>query len=248
MLSAFIWWGSIALEVVLVGRAWQCGLLRRYPLFYGYIFFVVAEDFLRLATVKNTELYNYAYWISEFLAIAAGCAVVFEIYRLALYSYPGAARVIRNVLMFVFAMAFAKGLANGLNFHRWRAEASALGVERIVRTVQGIAILALVTLFLAYSIPFGKNLRGILLGYSLFIAWRIVCLTFVAAQGRDFWFYAYSASYVVVLSLWLAHLWSYEPVPEAEARGNLERDYLVLAAATRRRIRETAGLLGKAVR
>jgi hypothetical protein len=249
MLSQFIWWGSDALEVLLLIRAWQCGLLRRYPLFYAYIFFVVVQDVPRFLTLRwNEKAYDYVYWTTEYLAVAAGCAVVFEIYRIALYSYPGAARIIRNVLMFVFAMAFAKGLANTANFHQWWEEATALGVERTVRTVQGIAIIALVSLFLAYSIPFGKNLRGILLGYSLFIAGRVICLTFVSPQGRDFWFYAYSASYAVVLSLWLAHLWSYHPVPEAQTRGNLERDYRTLAAATQRRLRETAGFLRKAVR
>ena len=249
MLSQFIWWSGPALESVLLIRGWKCGLLRRYPLFYGYIFFVVLQEFPRFLTLRwNESAYGYVYWTTEYLAVAAGCAVVFEVYRIALYSYPGAARIVRNVLMFVFAMAFAKGLANVTNFHQWWEEATALRVERTVRTVQGIAIIALVSLFLAYSIPFGKNLRGILLGYSLFIAWRVICLTFVAPQGRDFWFYAYSGSYVVVLSLWLAHLWSYHPVPEARTRGNLERDYRTLAAATQRRLRETAGFLRKAVR
>jgi hypothetical protein len=247
MLSQFIWWGSDALEVLLLIRAWQCGLLRRYPLFYGYIVFVIVQDIPRFLTLRNENAYGYVYWTTEYLAVAAGCAVVFETYRIALYSYPGAARIIRNVLLFVFAMAFAKGLANVTNFHQWWEEATALGVERTVRTVQGIAIIALVSLFLAYSIPFGKNLRGILLGYSLFIAGRVICLTFVAPQGRDFWFYAYSGSYVVVLSLWLAHLWSYYPVPEARTRGNLERDYRTLAAATQRRLRGISGFLRKAV-
>ncbi len=249
MLSDSIWWSALALEALLLIRGWKCGLLHRHPIFYGYVSFVLIQSVLRFVISQwSAEAYRYAYWTTEYLAAVAGCAVVFEIYRIGLYSYPGAARIIRNVLMFVFAMAFAKGLANVTNFHQWWEEATALDVERTVRTVQGIAIIALVSLFLAYSIPFGKNLRGILLGYSLFIAGRVICLTFVSPQGRDFWFYAYSASYVVVLSLWLAHLWSYHPVPEAQTRGNLERDYQMLAAATQRRLRETAGFLRKAVR
>jgi len=263
MLSHVIWSGSAALEFLLLIRGWQCGLLRRYPLFYGYISFVAALDVPRfLAHAWSNQVYWYTYWFSEILGVMAGCAVVFEIYRIALDSYPGAARITRNVLMFVFAMAFAKGLvnawnlhqvwdeaaANGLKLHQAWDEAAALALERLVRTVQGIALIALVVLFLAYSIPFGKNLRGILLGYSLFIAERIICLTFVPPQGHDFWFYAYSASYLVVLSLWLAHLWSYHPVPEAQTRLALERDYQVLAAATQRRFRETAGFVRKAVR
>jgi hypothetical protein len=224
-------------------------LLRRYPLFYGYISFVVAQEALRFfAQSWSQKAYWFAFWTLEYLAVAAGCAVVFEIYTIALESYPGAARITRNVLTFVFAMAFARGLANGVNIHQVWSEEAALGFERIVRSVQGIAITALVVLFLAYGIPFGKNLRGILLGYALFIAERVICLTFVRTQGHDFWFYAYSASYIAVLTAWLAHLWSYHPVPEAQSRGHLERDYQIVAAATQRRFRETAGFLRRAVR
>lgn len=250
MLSQFIWAGSIALEVLLLMRAWQCGLLRLYPLFYGYIFFVAGQELLRFVTrVWSTDTaYLYTYWTTEFLGVLAGCLVVFEVYRMALSEYPGAARLTRNVLLFVFAMAFAKGLANPADAHRWWVEATALNVEQTVRTVQGTAILVVVTLFLVYSIPFGRNLRGILLGYSLFIAGRVICLTFVPPQGHNFWWYAYSASYIVVLGLWLAHLWSYHAVPEAQTRGNLERDYQTLAAATQRRFRQTAGFLRKGVR
>lgn len=249
MLSHLIWFAGAALEALLLIRGWRCGLLRRYRLFYGYISFVVLEDVLRFfATFCGKTVYFYTYWTLEYLAVPVGCAVVFEIYKIALQRYPGAARITRNVLMFVFAMAFAKGLANGMNVHQVWTEEAALNFERIVRTVQGVAIIALVVLFLAYRIPFGKNLRGILLGYSLFIAQRIICLAFIRPVGHDFWFYAYSASYIVVLGLWLAHLWSYHPVPEAQTRMALERDYQVLAAATQRRFRKTAGLVRKAVR
>lgn len=246
MLTQLIWSASAALEVLLLSRAWKCGLFRRYPLFYGYISYVVAQEFLRFLTnMWSDHIYLYTYWITEYLGVLAGCLVVLEIYRIALSEYPGAARLVRNLLLFVFAMAFARGLASPADTHQWLEQATALKVEWVVRTVQGIAILALVSLFLAYSIPFGKNLRGILLGYSLFIAGRVICLTFVPEQGHNFWWYTYSATYIAVLGLWLAHLWSYHPVPKAQSRGHLERDYRVLAAATQRRFRETTGFLRK---
>jgi hypothetical protein len=249
MLSHLIWSASAALEFLLLVRGWQCKLLRHYPLFYGYISFVLVVEVLRfLAQFAGDVVYRYSFWTFEYLAIGAGCAVVFEIYKIALDYYPGAARIARNALAFVFAMACAKGLANGVHIHQVWTEEVALNFERIVRTVQGIAITALVVLFVAYGIPFGKNLRGILLGYSLFIAERVICLTFVRPRGHDFWFYAYSASYIAVLGLWLNHLWSYQPAPEAQTRLALEQDYQALAAATQRRFRETAGFVRKVVR
>jgi hypothetical protein len=65
--------------------------------------------------------------------------------------------------------------------------------------------------------------------------------------GKDFWFYAYSASYLVALSLWLGYLWSYQAIPEAE-NAQLERDYQLIMTTTQRRLQEARGQLRKAVR
>jgi hypothetical protein len=155
----------------------------------------------------------------------------------------------RNELAFVFILGLVKALTAAAGNPRWWLEASTLEIERTLRTVQAIAIVALVALFLLYSISFGRNLRGILLGYGLFIGLRVICLAFVSSEGRDFWFYAYSASYPAALGIWLAHLWSYSesPAPRATA-DRLENDYQTVAAATRRRLQAARGQLAKAVR
>jgi len=54
-----------------------------------------------------------------------------------------------------------------------------------MRTVQALAIAALVALFLVYSIPFGRNLKGILLGYGLFIGASVMWFTFRAVRRRS---------------------------------------------------------------
>ena len=202
-----------------------------------------------LVGYQHQRIYPTIYWIAEFLSVMFGCLVVFEIYRVGLAAYPGTARMARNVLALVFAISLAKGIANAWSDPRWWLQANALEIERILRAVQALAIVALVALFLSYSIPFRTNLRGILLGYGLFVGVRVVCLTFVPAAGQDFWFYAYSASYVAALGIWLAHLWSYSEsrVPEPTT-ARLETDYQTVAAATRRRLVAARGQLAKAVR
>jgi hypothetical protein len=91
-------------------------------------------------------------------------------------------------------------------------------------------------------------LRGILLGYGLFIGQRVIVLTFMPPQGHHFWFYAYSAVYVVTLVVWLAYLWSYAPTPLSIAAVSPERDYQTVAAATRRRLQAMRVYVRKAVR
>src|SRR5258708_19772589 len=111
MLSDSIWWSALALEALLLIRGWKCGLLHRYPIFYGYVFFVLIQSVLRFAISQwSAEAYRYAYWTTEYLAAVAGCAWVFEIYRIGLYSYPGTAPIIRNVLFSVFPLLFSTRL------------------------------------------------------------------------------------------------------------------------------------------
>ncbi|HEY4816557.1 MAG TPA: hypothetical protein VIH67_03955 [Candidatus Acidoferrum sp.] len=250
MLGQLIWWSSIALEMVLLVRGLWSRLAYRLPVFYSYIAFVVLQEIARfLAFQRNVPVYKRVYWVTEFLGLAIGSLVVFEIYKVSLAAYPGAARMARNALAFVFLTALAKGLLNApISAARWQASSTALEMERALRAVQAAAILALVVLFLLYSIPFGRNLRGILLGYGLFVGERVICLRFVSQQTHNFWFYAYSASYIGALSLWLGHLWSYEPSPSPKGSVELELEYQTIATATRRRLQEMRGYVRKAVR
>lgn len=248
MLSQIIWWGSTALEILLLARSVSGPLLSRYPVFYLYLLFVLIQSPIRFAAYHWSQFtwYPPVYWVSEFAALAMGSLVIFEIYRVALGGYPGTAKMARRILLFLFALSVAKAAAALWSDPHLLQETTAMQVERALRTAQAFAIVALVTVFASYSIPFGKNLRGILLGYGLFVGERVICLTFVPATGRDFWFYAYSASYPVALGIWLVHLWSYQPAPEP-GKLQLESEYQAIAAATYRRLRETRGYLRKAV-
>jgi hypothetical protein len=248
MLSQTIWWVSIALEILLLGRGLQAKLVSRYPAFYGYVVFVLFQDLARfLALQRSLHVYKYTYWTTEFLCVGIGCVIVFEVYRVGLSSYPGTARMARNVLALVFALTLAKVIANAWGNPGWWNVVSTQ-MERDLRTVQAVAIFGLLSLFLLYAIPFGKNLLGILVGYGLFVAERVITLIFFAGR-RDFWAYAYSASYLLALGIWLTHLWAYSENPATQpAAGRLEIDYQRLAAATRRRLQTARGQLAKAVR
>jgi hypothetical protein len=252
MLGQVIWWSGIALETLLVIRGFRGRLLARYPVFYAYITFVWVQSLLRFSVYHwRPQLYVPVYWITQALGVLIGCAVVFEVYRVGLRAYPGTARMARNVLAFVFVMALTKALVNTWNNPHWLSMLLNVDVERSLRVVQSFAILALVLLFLFYSIPFGRNLRGILLGYGLFVAASVIQLTFVTKGNsgfNTFWSYASPGSYFAVLGVWAAHLWSYRANPEPKESVELELQYQRLAAATGHRLREARGYLARAVR
>ena len=252
MLAQVIWWSGIAIEAVILARALSGRLLKLYPAFYGYLLFVWAQSLLRFSIYHaRPPLYARVFWITEWLGVLAGCAVVFEIYRVGLRAYPGTARLARNLLGFVFLLAVAKAAIETGNNPLWWSTASTLDLELALRVVQALALLALVVLFLFYSIPFGKNLRGILLGYGLFLGESVVWLSFAPrnwANFRAFWSPIHAGFYSVVLLVWALHLWSYVPNPEPKTAVRLEEQYQRMAASTSRKLQEARGYLAKAVR
>ena len=252
MLTMALWSLAILLEALLLVRGLQEKLLRQFPIFYLYILFVFVEEFLRFSAYRwHPNHYFYVYWTTQFMSLVIGSAVIFEIYRVGLRSFPGTARMTRFILLIVFGAIFAKTLASPSGgLFLWLAKTS-VELERNLRIVQALAILTLVSVFLWYAIPFGRNLKGILFGYGLFIAVSIVQFTlwyYSWGEIRQFWSYAQPVSYLMVLSIWVNALWSVHAVPEAKPATQLENDYEALVASTRSQFQRTLARLGWAAR
>ncbi len=250
MISLSIWLVSIAVELLLVARGVQQKLVGRYPFFYSYISFVLISDLLLFAIRVPQNTYLYLYWIAEFLGLVLGCLVFFEFYRVALSPYPGTARMARALLAVLFATAMIKTVIKTASVPEWWHNATPAQVEGLLRVCQLLAILSLTALILFYSIPTGKNLRGILLGYGLFVSWSVICLALVAvgvARFNSLWSYTFPLSYLITLVVWTRHLWSYEPNPVPDRAIPLEQEYQRVAAATQRCLHDARGYLAKAV-
>ena len=251
MLDQIIWWGGTAVEIMLLVRGAYTGLFRRYSSFYCYLGFVLAQSLVRYVVFHGwPDSYAYFYWSTEILSVLIGCAVVFEIYRVGLEAYPGTARIARLLLFLLFAAAILFGIFKSLNAPGWWAETTVMELERALRLVQALALVVLISLFLMYSIPFGRNLRGILFGYSLFVACSLFWLSFVYKGSGSFqsvWFVLYPALYCLCLCVWLAHLWSYSPQPSPARATLLEQNYQEMALLTRRRLDQVRSYVGKAL-
>ena len=250
MISVLIWLISIALEALLITRFVKQNLVRRYPIFFAYISFVLLSDLILFPLDSHSATYLYLYWISEFLSLILGCLVFLEFYWIALRPYPGTARVARALLSILFIVAIVKTVIKILNVPQWWSNATPVQVEGLLRVCQLLAILVLTLLFLSYSIPFGRNLRGILLGYGLFVTWSVICLALVdagVAKADSLWSYTFSFSFVISVVVWTVHLWSYQPNPAPDRTIPLEQEYQRIAAATQRRLHSARGYLAKAV-
>jgi hypothetical protein len=252
MVSSVLWVIGLALESTLLVRAVVGNFLKHYTLFYLYLLSVLLRSASLLAVYHWwPNFYLSVYWYSQFLNVLLGCALVWEVYKIALSRYPGAARMARNVLPFLFIFAITRVFVKAWNSPNWIPGRTALETERDLRIVQGVLLLSLVVLFLYYAIPLGRNLKGIVGGYSLFVLTSIVHLTLRDYLGDNFqhlWQYIQPFSYVSVLLVWCVTLWSYAPNPKPETEPQLQEDYQSLVRATRRRLNSARAYLHRGMR
>lgn len=235
-----IWVVAIVLEIVPPFRALAAKFLTRYKLFYAYLVFVLLRDLFLLGIYfLRPHLYPYAYWGSEPVSVLMGCGLVWEVYKIALAPYPGAARVGRNVLLFVFVFTTTRVFVKAWESPNWIPGTTAFEIERDLRIVQGALLVGLVAVFAYYAIPLGRNLNGIVGGYGLFLATSLINLTLRNDLGDAFqrqWQYLQPACYLVVLGVWCGTLWSYVPAPQPKLETRLEEDYQTLRTRTKTKL------------
>ncbi|MGA8074936.1 MAG: hypothetical protein WB995_15790 [Candidatus Acidiferrales bacterium] len=237
------------MEVLLLARTIRTNLFAKFPVFYTYVLFVLLQSVVRFTVYHwYPQRYRDLYWLTEFVGVVVGCGVLFEIYRRGLAPYPGTARLARNVLALVFVFAAGKALAGAVRGGLWLPSRTTAELERNLRAAQAFAILGLVILLLAYSIPLGRNLRGILVGYGLFIATNLADLAMLASPGNEFqrlWSYSQQAFYLVVLCIWAVSLWTPSPQPGLASRPEVAPSYEEAERKTRDRLKRIRILFGR---
>jgi membrane glycosyltransferase len=231
-------------------RGLQAKLLGRFSLFYGYLAFVLLSNSAEYFT-WNTPLYKPVYWTCEFASALIGCAIIFELYRQSLRPYPLLANMANKVMLFVVALVVARILA-GITWtasQDWQATARLL--ERDLRITQAIFLCGLLLLVVYYSVSMGRNLKGLTIGYGLFLGLNIAELTLRNVIGQPFHqtlMFLQPASYDAVLCIWLASLWVKDPVTQRSPSTKLDEDYAQLVAATRKRLAQTEEQLIRIIR
>jgi len=241
MFPLIIWMSGIVLEGMLLIRCWRVRHVSKFPIFFSYLGLIFTQSLLLYFVSRfYTARYSATYWTFELLDVFAGCGVVFEIYRIGLADFPGVKRVARSALLFVFSLTIGRVLVTAQEgFPAWSARMT-VQLERDMRFVEIAAVMTLLILVFSYGIPLGRNLRGIVLGYGIFLGVSILNLTLMwhfGGEVRSIASYVQSLSYLAVLCLWVAFLWSYSPRPVLKrSAGNYERTYVELYAEANNRL------------
>lgn len=245
-------WVGIVLEGTLLYRGLRTGLFSRFPAFYAYVSSVLLIDLLRMyvSGFMSEDRYYSFYWITQFVSLLAGSVVLFEIYRTALRQFSGTARLARNLLLAVFTGIIISVIwSSSFSVPEWWNGMYVL-LERDLRILQATSIVILLLVSAIYSIPFGRNLRGVLSGYGLYVAMSVIQLALLWKfweKAEPVWKYTTPISYAGVLLIWILALWSRAAEPKP-ALPKLEQDYQALVTSTEEMLDRARARLGWAAR
>jgi multisubunit Na+/H+ antiporter MnhE subunit len=218
-------------------------MLKRYPLFYFYVGCVLLKDLVGLGPfVFAPAAYPFVYWPMELATVVASFAVIVEIFRGSVRHNPGIVRFIQNALLMAFGIT---AFYVCLTFSYGGLTSIFRGIEQLgrdLRFVEGGLVIALLWLLVRYRITLGRNLLGLIVGYSFWIGINLTDFAFLPAPGDEtsrFLRAIVPASYAVTLAVWCTTLWSVQPEP-AQSASQLEHDYEYFAAKTRDLIARTS--------
>ncbi len=238
MLSATIWWAGIFLEVAILFRGFQGKFLSKYSFFYAYCMCVLCAwvpGYFLFAS--GSPLYGNWYWVAQFISLIVGYGILLEIFKHVLSPYPGAEKVARITGLVVFAVIFCSALIYPLLAPQGSGSGTMVEFERDLRTVQAVFIFAIMAVISYYRIPIGRNMRGMVLGYGLYIGTSLVSLavrSYADAPFTEVWRIVQPVSYDFSSLIWLVALWSFHPNPAPESAIKLEGDYERLVTRVRR--------------
>jgi len=241
LFSRLIWWLGPCLQALILFRGFRCRTLLKYPYFNAYVASGCLGTvflFVYYVWTRDLGLYLKAYWIIQFCTLLIGCGIVLEIFRHILGPYPGADKFATIVVLATFGVIFCFALTYQFFVPEWAtSKGSAPEIERNVRTVQAIFLFVILAVISYYRIPIGKNLKGMITGYGLYIVSSLFTLAVAAYAGPRFnstWNVIQPFSFDLSIAIWVVALWSYHPSPAPDPNVPLGRDYDAFAAKTRR--------------
>jgi hypothetical protein len=241
-MSTFILWlAGVAVEALILFVSFRRKLFTKYPLFYAYIASVLFFSiFMFLILLRSHDWYTHWYWIGQLVTLIIGYGVMLEILKQTLSPYPGAERFGTFVILGIFTVIFSYVIIQSLRMPHWSPASSTLEFERDLRGVQALVLVGILGVIFHYRIAIGKNLRGLIYGYGLYIGTSLMSLglgAYAGSEAATHWNALQTFSYLVSLVIWAAAMWSYQPnpVPRGTGRGpgGVEADYQTLVQKTR---------------
>ena len=247
-----IWLAEVLLESALVLRALRWKSFSKYLAFYLYISFVLASDLVRFLVYRlRPDSYAFWWWTTELATVLLGYWLIMSIFEKVLNPYHGAKGFARNIGMAVFSGVVFFTLAQWAIERHSRFVVTSVEVERNLRVAEVMLLFVLLLVVSYYRVYISRNLKGIILGYGLYVGTLVIdnsARSFLGSQFQTVFASARVYSYLASLTVWIITLWRLSPSSESVRPNQLEADYHSLTLLTREAIGTMRSHLGKAGR
>jgi hypothetical protein len=242
---------GVGSELLVLLRGVRAHLLGTYHFFYTYIASIAVGSValaVMLAIGASPEQYQRWYWPLQLITLVTGYGILLEIFNHVLAPYPGAAKFARFAGVGSFAAIFCFALIAPLVMPH-QSRGTIIEFERDLRCVQALFICVLLAVISYYGVGIGKNIKGMVFGYGLYILTSLISLAVRAYAGPSFdavWDIVQPLSFDTSLLIWVVALWSYCPNPVPDSSIHLEEDYEALVARTKSAMGVIRAYIGKA--
>ncbi len=155
-------------------------------------------------------------------------------------------RIANGLLLCILAAVILNIVASAVSGSAWPPGETMAALERDMRALQSVLLFVIIALLAYYKVPIGRNLIGIVVGYSFYVATSVMSLGFGSLPGfgsRPGWRSVLPMAYLATLSIWCFTLWSYHANPEPGPESKIERDYRFLSEQTSRILSRARSLL-----
>jgi hypothetical protein len=234
--TQIVWLGGLLIEVVILVRSVLGRSLAKFPLFYLYIASVFAASMaLYVIAIVRPPLHGL-YWPKQYVTLFLGCGVIFEVSRHVFAQRVTLDRVARWSMLVTFGAIFSSVAIQAFALPHWNVTTNTADLERDLRIAQAIVLMTILFLTGYYGIGIGKNIKGMILGFGIYVGASVFSLTlrlFVGTRFDPAFGVIQSTAYFVALSIWMVALWSYEPEPVEKLPSISGGEYQMLAGRTR---------------
>lgn len=212
---------AILLQGLLLVRLWRCGAASRYPHLAVFVLYRFLGDAILFPIyLYKTEWFAVSYWRLETITLTLQFLINWEFFRgvfprrSALYAVAWKTLLVIEVITVPAIIALSWNQALSLQ-QLVRLQLSPL-VEQYLCLAQAILLLAPVAAALYYRVPMGRNLRGLALGFGVFLLARSV--NFASLQVFPgfalYWRWLTPATFIAMIAIWLWAFWNYSPRPQ----------------------------------
>lgn len=211
---------GIALEGLLVWRLFKHRLVSRYPYFSTLILYDFVRALFDVSLAQlNLPVFARIYWTTDILENALAFLIVWEALRSLFPARSALLRLAWESLLTIGAIALPIGVVLC-----WNQNLLAHPSDHYIASIfnqyaslaQGISLLAIAAIAGYYHIPFGRNLRGMILGSGLYLFLSSVTYAASLLIGGSFlyWGYLPALLYISITVVWLWAFWEYGPSPQ----------------------------------